>query len=70
MNSLRDILYFMSTCVNFVNSYFRVFNQKEYRVLKSSWDQLQEYAIKNGNFYLKNSKYLDLGDAQDQIDKK
>jgi len=34
----------------------RVLNQKEFycNVLKSSQDQLQEYAIKNEGFYLKN----------------
>ena len=35
-------------------------------------DQLQKYVIKNGSFYLKNSRwpYLDLGDAtQGQVDK-
>jgi len=54
MHSL-NILH-MSKCVNFVNSYFKEVNQKEFHcsVLKSSRDQLQEYAIKNGDFHLKN----------------
>jgi len=51
----------------------RVFNQKKFYcgILKSSRNQLKEYAIKNGDFHLKNSKWLypDFGDAtQDQID--
>jgi len=42
MNSLRDILHFMSKCVTFINSYLKEYLTKSnfITVLKSSQDQL------------------------------
>jgi len=73
MSSIQDILYFMSKCVNFVNSYFKS-NQKKSSSLQcfeSSRDQLQDSAIKN-DFHLKKlmQPWLDFSDIiQDQTNK-
>jgi len=64
MNNLGDILHFMSKSVNFVNSYLKEYLQRSF--IAVFWkDQLQEYVIKKGDFYLKNSRWPcpHLGDA-------